>query len=237
MTWRARLMAWLAVADTPIRIPGAERSQRTRVVAGALAFALLAFELVAAWRGLWWSTPLWSRWISPGLVVAALLALGAGPRTLGLWGPLRPSLRFWLTGTLVIGAVFALLLVLVFLVARHFDAHWLTFPPGYHGEIRGDRCFGAIVLSPLIEEPIWRLALVPALVAAFGPGRTILIDGAGFAALHFAAGVAGPDNFLGGYIFAWVYLRSGSIWLPLVLHATGNACFILGQSLAWRLVS
>lgn len=79
--------------------------------------------------------------------------------------------------------------------------------------------------------------MMPALVTGVGRGWAIVIDGAGFAALHFVYGIAGPDNFVGGYIFAWVFLRSGSIALPLGLHIGANAFAVLGQALAWRLLS
>ncbi len=60
------------------------------------------------------------------------------------------------------------------------------------------------------------------LSAALGPRRAIVIDGAVFALLHFVYGNASPDNFVGGYVLAWAYLRSGTIVVPLVLHAAGN---------------
>ena len=48
--------------------------------------------------------------------------------------------------------------------------------------------------------------------------------------LHFFYGNPGLDNFVGGYVFAWAYVRSGSLYVPMTLHALGNACVVFGSS-------
>ena len=56
----------------------------------------------------------------------------------------------------------------------------------------------------------------------FTPGAANIAGGIVFAALHFAYGSPGLDNFLAGYILAWAYIKSGSIIVPVVLHSLGN---------------
>ncbi len=236
MTIRRRLGAWLSLRDTPIGLR-AGHPRWAALAAGGVALALLAVDLGAMWSGLWDTSPRCARLLPAGIALAVLVALGARPRTLGLWGSLRPSLRFWWTAIASIGVAFGALLAAVLLIGRQLDLDLVTFPPGYRGNIDGERVWNSVVVSPLIEETIWRLAMLPGLTAAFGRRWAVLIDGAGFAALHFAYGNPAPDNFLGGYIFAWVYLRSGSIWLSLLLHGAANACVLVGHSVAWQLLN
>jgi len=36
------------------------------------------------------------------------------------------------------------------------------------------------------------------------------------------SGVAAPDNQLGGFVLAWVFVKSETILLPIALHSIGN---------------
>jgi membrane protease YdiL (CAAX protease family) len=93
------------------------------------------------------------------------------------------------------------------------------------------------ISAPILEEALYRLVLCVALVRIAGPRWTIFASGAMFAALHFVWGNASPDNFIAGYFLAWVFLKSGSILTPLVLHSLGNLC-VLGFYVAnWYRIS
>ena len=47
-----------------------------------------------------------------------------------------------------------------------------------------------------------------------------------FGGLHVLYGNPGPDNLVAGFFLAWAILKSGSILVPLALHALGNLCVI-----------
>lgn len=79
----------------------------------------------------------------------------------------------------------------------------------------------------MFEETIYRWLLVTAVAALGWRWCAVVASGAVFAYLHFVYGNAGPDNFIGGYLFAWMYLRSGSILVPLAFHALANGSLIL----------
>ncbi len=93
-------------------------------------------------------------------------------------------------------------------------------------------------IAALGEEIGWRGFLVPVLAQRFGFAATALISGAIWAAWHvplivfgdynggtpawysvacFAVGVLGV-----GFLFAWMRLRSGSLWPCVMLHAVHN---------------
>jgi membrane protease YdiL (CAAX protease family) len=227
-------VSWRSLADSPIGLGPGATPRRSRAAA-AIALGLLVVDLTGTRLG-WWRPVIVLRLVPPALVVAVLIALGARAEHLGLRWPPLPSGRFWLRAAALLAGGLGLLLAIVFGVAALLDLPVVAFPAGYHGGIDYDRALDVIVLAPLFEETIWRLAMVPGLVAGTGRGWAIVIDGAGFAALHFVYGIPGPDNFVGGYIFAWVYLRSGSIALPLALHVGANLCAVFGQAAVWRLL-
>lgn len=57
-----------------------------------------------------------------------------------------------------------------------------------------------------------------------GSFRTVVVSGSLFAIAHFVGGNPGPDNFVAGFLLAWAYLKSGSLLIPILLHALGNLC-------------
>ena len=85
------------------------------------------------------------------------------------------------------------------------------------------------VQAPLWEEPVYRLALCPPLVARLGPAAAIVVGGILFFIPHVLWGVAGINNFVGGFVLAWAYLKSGTIAVPIALHALGNFCIFAIQ--------
>ncbi len=88
------------------------------------------------------------------------------------------------------------------------------------------------IIYPVLEELLFRMILcVP--IAAWSPKAAIIASGAAFAVAHFVGGNPGPDNFVAGYFLVWAYLKSGTIVVPILLHACGNAIALGFQVLAW----
>ena len=176
------------------------------------------------------------RWIAVarGLAVAAVLAYFWKDYA-ELRGAPRPGPSEWLLAVAV-GAG-------VFLVWITFDSGWAAMGGEGKGFVprRADgsmdwtlallRLAGLALVVPLMEELFWRsflmrwidrrdfLSVDPrrASLAAFG------ISSALFAVEHslwFAGLVAGAA-------YAWLYMRSRNLWIPIVSHATTNG--ILGS--------
>jgi membrane protease YdiL (CAAX protease family) len=234
VTLRTRLGRWLSLDGTPIGL-GARPSRRAALVAGLVGVLVMAVDVVGSGLEWWWRWPWWTRLVPAAAAVAALVALGARPRSLGLWG-LRPSTAYWLRTIAAIAVTFGAFLGVAVLIASWLWPEALAFPASYDGRIERRWLLEACVVAPLVEETIWRLAALPGLVAALGRRWAVVVDGAGFAALHVAYGVASPDNFVGGYIFAWVYLRGGSLWLCMALHGAANLCVVVGRSVVWHML-
>lgn len=127
--------------------------------------------------------------------------------------------------------------VFVFFLWIHLDVRPLAFSPGEGLDPRVSgridwglasvRIAGAALVVPVMEELFWRSFLMrwlqrPAFlsVAPTSVGwKAILISSALFASEHrlWFAGL------LAGVVYAWLYKRSGNLWVPTVSHAVTNA--------------
>ncbi len=166
------------------------------------------------------------------LVIAVYRLCGFDSASMGLRvTPLQP-IRYWIRITALIAfAMFVVILACLGLaIALHVEFTTPTIPPWRVGPMFKHMCLRA----PLLEEPIFRLALCVPMVAAFGPTRTIIINGIVFATAHFLWGNPGPDNFIAGYFLAWAYLKSGSLLVPVTLHFLGNLVAFAAQVAAWH---
>ncbi len=90
-----------------------------------------------------------------------------------------------------------------------------------HRDIASIAVFNGCVW-PIHEEVIYRFAFCAATAALLGRRWAILLNGLVFGALHFAYGNPDPSNAIGGFVLAWIYLRSGSIVVAIVGHSIGN---------------
>jgi len=89
------------------------------------------------------------------------------------------------------------------------------------------RAVAAIALAPFAEEVFFRGILLPAAARSMGPARGLAVQAFVFGAIHFmtqwtawplAIPLAGV-----GWLAGWIYLRTGSLAVPIVMHAAFNA--------------
>ncbi len=156
-------------------------------------------------------------------LLAAAIYLWPGGMSLSAVGlTLRPkqSWRHWIRLTLKIGfgiaAAVGIFIVGSLLLGKPIEIY--SFPVEEAPSQFVHMCLSA----PLIEEPLYRFALCVPLVGTFGRVGTILSSGAIFALLHGVYGNLSPDNFVAGYFLGWAFLHSGTLLIPLALHALGN---------------
>lgn len=82
--------------------------------------------------------------------------------------------------------------------------------------------FLVVIVGPFFEELMFRGWLFGGLRERWGDRRALLMSAALFAVIH-GDPWATPALFLLGCVFGWVYLRSGSLWGSIALHAMWNA--------------
>ncbi len=79
-------------------------------------------------------------------------------------------------------------------------------------------------LAPVAEELFFRGMLFGGLRTRLSFLPAALISGAVFGSLHLTTGASTvPPLVLFGFLLAWVYERSGSIWPAVILHAINNS--------------
>ena len=128
--------------------------------------------------------------------------------------------------------------LLVFALWIHLDAAWMTvgdpnaaFVPidrqgGLDISLVLVRWVGATLLVPLMEELFWRSFLMrwiqePAFESVLPHQvglKAVVLSTFGFMLVHtlwLAAIVA-------GFVYAWLYIRTGKLWVPVIAHAVTN---------------
>jgi membrane protease YdiL (CAAX protease family) len=91
------------------------------------------------------------------------------------------------------------------------------------------------ITAGIVEELLWRGFLIWYLGQFMPLWAAAIISGVGFGLAHAYQGLEHlPKLALVGCVFAGLYLLSGSIWLPMILHA---ALDILQGRLAYNVIS
>ncbi len=92
---------------------------------------------------------------------------------------------------------------------------------------------GAVIVAPLLEEMFFRGLLLPALVKWFGSAKwAVVVSAVLFGVIHLSVPATVAPLTLFGMILGAVYLRTGTLMAPLVIHALFNA-----RTVIWILLS
>lgn len=89
------------------------------------------------------------------------------------------------------------------------------------GFSRGLNASVIVLWVPFAEELFFRGFLLAALVAPLGPVRAAVLSSAIFAVGHLMPGVMIPF-FVTGLLLSWLYLRTRSVWPPIMAHTAQN---------------
>lgn len=138
--------------------------------------------------------------VALGLYIAALPPVAAaswGSSAVLRWVGLKPSLQPVLEATLDPNSG-AFLIYLIFL---------------------------ATVIAPVAEEILFRGIALPVLARQFGPWPALGLSSLVFALVHFNLG-ATPPLFVLGLVFGLAYFYTGSLTVPMVMHAIVNSVSI-----------
>ena len=78
------------------------------------------------------------------------------------------------------------------------------------------------VLGPILEELLFRGSITKVLLQKYSPTKAILYSGLIFGIIHFNP-VQVVGGVLLGFLFAWLYYKSGSIIPGIVIHIMNNS--------------
>lgn len=82
------------------------------------------------------------------------------------------------------------------------------------------------LIAPITEEMLFRGFLFTGLRGRFGLAPALLLSSLAFALIHFNP-YAFPALLALGALLAWLFDRSGSLWLPIAFHMTINIVTLL----------
>lgn len=85
-------------------------------------------------------------------------------------------------------------------------------------------------ITPISEEIFFRGFIFGGLLPRLGPWRAMAASALVFSAFHLNFAVLIPI-FITGFLFAWLYWRTGSLWAAIGAHAGQNALALAVQSL------
>ncbi len=86
-------------------------------------------------------------------------------------------------------------------------------------------------ITPMSEELFFRGFIFRGLIPRLGPLGAMLVSAAVFSGFHLSVGVLIPI-FITGFLFAWLYWRTGSLWASIGAHAGQNTLALLAQGLS-----
>jgi Predicted metal-dependent membrane protease len=82
--------------------------------------------------------------------------------------------------------------------------------------------FSVLLVAPVFEEIVFRGVFFKTLMSRYKFSVAATITSLLFAIIHFEP-VAMPFLFMGAVLYCWVYMKTGSILLPITLHIINNA--------------
>ena len=161
---------------------------------------------------------------------AWLFSLRTAGRSLALWGFRRPTRAYFWVVPLGLFAVYVFSYAHDSLVHPRQQAIVSDFPHSALGVAMF--VLVAVVMAPVFEEILFRGFLFRGLANSLGWVWGAVISASVFGAAHLQPDVFLPLAVL-GFILAWAYHRTGSLWTTITMHALFNAIAVV----AWVLTS
>lgn len=84
----------------------------------------------------------------------------------------------------------------------------------------------AVIMAPLCEEWMFRGMILRGLLRKVSPVWAIVISAFLFSLIHLNPW-QGIPAFILGCVFGYVYLKTGNLWLTILMHATNNAIAVV----------
>ena len=200
----------------------------------ALGLGSLAGEYEDA-LGVWTSSHLMGLAILAVVWILGLKRYGVGLSALGFRAPRMPHIQ-WILVTL--GALAAsLVATAIYSAIISLTNSDVLAPPEIPGEIAfpgpaAAATFQALaVWTPLTEEIFFRGFIFAGLAPRLGVWRAMLVSALVFSLFHLSLGLLVPV-LITGFLLAWLYRQTGSIWPSILAHAGQNTLAVLA-TLYW----
>ena len=207
-------MAPQALLELASLFSGSTSTSTEKVTAASAIFLALVSLVLYGWQAF----------------AAWLFSLRNAGRSLVLWGFRRPTRAYFWVVPAGLGAVYAFSVAHDAIVHPHEQAIVGEFPHSVVGAAMF--ILVAVVMAPVFEEILFRGFLFRGLSNSFGWVWGALISAAVFGGAHVQLDVFLPLAAL-GFVLAWAYHHTGSLWTNITMHALFNGVAVL----AWALTS
>jgi membrane protease YdiL (CAAX protease family) len=154
------------------------------------------------------------------VAIGGVVALGPARRGLFAWPKVSARGLGLVLAGIAAGLVLAHLLALIWPLVLPIRSTYLSEGLGLE-----DAVLDFVVLAPVIEEIAFRGAILGALLRVVDRGAAVILTAFLFATIHLSP-VSFGHLFLIGLLCAEVRLRSGSLYLPMAVHALYNAVVV-----------
>ena len=94
------------------------------------------------------------------------------------------------------------------------------------GEELLDTILSVSIMAPILEELFCRGVVMRGISYHKGPVKAILWSAIIFAVMHLNP-YQGIPAFIVGCFFGWIYYRTASLWVPILLHAVNNSISVI----------
>ena len=134
----------------------------------------------------------------------------------------RKALKWLGTFILIFGAFYGIILLVMILTKQTALAN-----ADYSGL---ETILSYMIFAPIAEEILFRGFLFRALQRNFKFWFALIVSAALFAVMHMVWGNVGLQNinhFIGGIVFALIYVKTRSIFASMILHSLGNSALII----------
>lgn len=174
--------------------------------------------------------------LASSLLLAAMIwgfALRRSPQPKAALGLVKPKGRVWLK----IIAAMGIFIIATALITALVDVLWAGFDADEEQELGLGQPDGLlnfvgmalllVVVTPLTEEMLFRGLLFGGFKSKWGFVPAALLSGLLFGAVHWQPNVVIATVVL-GWLLAWLYHSTGSLWASIALHSLKNAvAFVL----------
>jgi membrane protease YdiL (CAAX protease family) len=158
------------------------------------------------------------------VLAAWLFSLRTAGRSLALWGFRRPNRAFFWTIPLGLGMVYVVSFVHDLMVQPEQQDIVTSFPRSGAGVALF--ILVAVIMAPLFEEIVFRGFIFRGFANSWGWVWGALASAAVFGFAHLQLDVFVPLATL-GFVLAWAYKQTGSIWTCITMHVLFNTIAVL----------
>lgn len=107
-----------------------------------------------------------------------------------------------------------------------YDTMLASYKEIFEGISLRDMIISVVLIGPVCEEIIFRGIILEGLSQKYNTIKALIFSSLIFGLIHFQP-LQIISAFFAGLIFGWIYLKTQSLWVVIVLHVINNLFFLI----------